>query len=95
MSPASFCAHCKSPAKHCASRWLDEFTLREIRYTCSNPECGHTYIAYLETVSTISPSAIPNPKVVLPLSKRSHARMNAYAQQLAQRGLITDELTHK
>lgn len=44
----------------------------EITYMCKNPECGHIFVAGLEVLRTLSPSAIPDPSVHIQLSK--HAR---------------------
>lgn len=46
--------------------------MRELTYACTNPECGHTFVAMTEIVRTLSPSATPDPSVQLPLS--SHVR---------------------
>ena len=61
------CPHCNSRAIARSSREMS-LTLREIVYMCIDPECGHTYVANLEIVRTLSPSAIPNLAVKLPLS---------------------------
>ena len=39
-------------------------------YQCSNVECGHTFKAGFEIIATISPSAMPNPAIVLPMVPR-------------------------
>lgn len=36
---------------------------------CQNPLCGHIWIDAVEAHRTLSPSAIPNPEVFIPLSK--------------------------
>lgn len=61
------CPHCDSRAIARSSREMSP-TLREIVYMCVDPECGHTYVANLEIVRTLSPSATPNLAVRLPLS---------------------------
>jgi hypothetical protein len=48
-------------------------TMREISYQCVDPECGHTFVAQLEVVRTISPSAKPNKDIRLPISPRTVA----------------------
>jgi hypothetical protein len=50
-------------------------TLRELTYVCLNPECGHTYVANLEIVRTLSPSAIPNPAIRIPFSTHVRERI--------------------
>lgn len=61
------CPHCGSRATARSSHAMS-LTMREIVYMCLNPECGHTYVANLEIVRTLSPSATPNLNVRLPLS---------------------------
>jgi hypothetical protein len=46
-------------------------------YQCSNVDCGHTFKAGFEIIATISPSAMPNPAIVLPMVPR---RVKAVAQ---------------
>ncbi len=90
-APTSFCPHCKSKATIATSKSVSPI-LRELRYACSNSECGHIYIAWLQTVFTLSPSAIPNLQVAIPFSKRTQARMNTYAKHIERCGLLKDEL---
>jgi hypothetical protein len=59
------CPHCDSKAVARSSKALSA-TLREIFYQCVDPECGHTYVANLEIVRTLSPSAKPNSAISLP-----------------------------
>lgn len=40
---------------------------RKIYYFCSNVFCGHSWLATVSYEYGLSPSAIPNPKVTLPL----------------------------
>lgn len=61
------CPHCEAQAEIRTSRLLSN-TMRELIYVCTNVECGHTFVAMTEIVRTLSPSATPNPKVLLPLS---------------------------
>lgn len=61
------CPHCDAGATARSSRQLSK-TLREIVYQCVDPECGHTYVANLEAVRTLSPSAKPRTEVRLPIS---------------------------
>lgn len=62
------CPHCKATSEIRTSRMLSE-TLRESIYACTNPECGHTYVVRASADYTLSPSATPDPKVNMPLSK--------------------------
>ena len=61
------CPHCQAPAKARTSKSLSPI-YREITYQCTNVHCGHTYVAGLEIVRTLSPSAIPNAAIDIPLS---------------------------
>lgn len=61
------CPHCKSVATIRTSKDMTALT-RELRVQCSNVECGHTFVAIVETVRTISPSATPDPLITLQLS---------------------------
>lgn len=65
------CPHCKADSVIRTS-WVMTALMRETTYACSNPECGHTFIALTEIVRTLSPSATPDPAINLPLS--SHIR---------------------
>lgn len=42
--------------------------MREITFVCTNLKCGHVWVSTLEAARTLSPSAIPNREVKLPLS---------------------------
>lgn len=61
------CPHCKEPSFIRTSAQMTVLT-RESTYACTNPECGHTFVALTEVVRTLSPSATPDPSVNLPLS---------------------------
>lgn len=63
------CPHCESRAIARSSKLLS-LTLREITYQCTDVYCGHTYVANLEIVRTLSPSAKPNTAVDLPVHGR-------------------------
>ncbi|WP_218018874.1 ogr/Delta-like zinc finger family protein [Novosphingobium rosa] len=60
------CPHCRWRATRRTSRPI-VVTLREIYYQCSNLACGHTWKASLVYDYGLVPSAIPDPKVNLPL----------------------------
>jgi predicted RNA-binding Zn-ribbon protein involved in translation (DUF1610 family) len=72
MSVSIRCPHCDGKSITRSSRELSK-TMREIFYMCMTPECGHTYVAQLEIVRTLSPSAQPNPAIELPFSPVSTA----------------------
>lgn len=60
------CPHCQTPGDRRTSREVTS-TFREIFYMCRNPVCGHTWKASLSYDYGLSPSAIPDPRVDLPL----------------------------
>lgn len=62
------CPHCQAWASMRTSRELSELS-REQTFACRNVECGHTFTALTTIDRTLSPSAIPNPRVSLPLSR--------------------------
>jgi hypothetical protein len=58
-------------------------TMREIVYACNDPECGHTYVAQLEAVRTLSPSAKPKNHILLPISQHARVRIMEQMELLA------------
>ena len=68
------CPHCTSRARAVKSREMT-VTMREVTYQCTNVLCGHTYVAGLEVMRTLSPSAMPNPQVNIPLSPHVERRL--------------------
>ncbi|WP_189530308.1 ogr/Delta-like zinc finger family protein [Paludibacterium paludis] len=67
---ATKCAHCGHVAHIRSSRYLSEVTQEEY-FQCSNIACGHTFTAIREHRETLSPPAVPNPRVHLPLASRA------------------------
>lgn len=63
------CPHCKSRALIRTSRQLTAL-VKEVYCQCQNLMCGHTFVAHVEAVRTISPSATPDPQVALQISNR-------------------------
>ncbi|MCL1962480.1 MAG: ogr/Delta-like zinc finger family protein [Desulfovibrionaceae bacterium] len=80
------CPHCRTMCIVRSSSVLTR-TSRELFFVCMNIDCGHTFSAVMEINRTISPSAIPDPTVVLPMSK--HIKRNLLAEQL-QRMPVSD-----
>lgn len=70
------CPHCRARANVRTSRDMGLLS-GMARYQCSNIECGHTFKALFEITETLSPSAMPNPAVVLPV-------LNRQAKEIAQ-----------
>ena len=79
MAIMMHCPHCRAVAIARSSNVLTS-TSRDLFYQCSNVACGHTFRAVLEVNCTISPSATPDPKVVIPMSK--HIRRGLLGEQL-------------
>lgn len=73
------CPHCEQPAVIRTSVQMSRL-MREYMFCCTNPECGHTFVAITEVVRTLSPSATPDPSVSLPLS--THVRRDLLRIQL-------------
>lgn len=70
QAPAMKCPHCRANAWVRTSKELTPL-LREIFYQCTDWECGHTWVATLEAIRTLSPSAKANPNItkILPRSQ--------------------------
>lgn len=73
------CVHCGQSSVIRTSTQVTRLT-REYVFCCTNPECGHTFVALMEVVRTLSPSATPDPSVSLPLS--AHVRRDLVRAQL-------------
>ncbi len=55
---------------------------------CLDPFCGCTFVAHLETVYILSPSAKPNPEVQLPVSPRAWAHKREQNEPPAKPDLL-------
>ncbi|MBL0441847.1 ogr/Delta-like zinc finger family protein [Aeromonas veronii] len=64
------CPHCRHQAVVRKSKMITPL-IGEAKYQCSNVECGHNFNAMFEITATISPSAMPNPSIVLEMSPRA------------------------
>lgn len=62
------CPHCGTRAIAYDSVEVDLLT-REIRFSCQNIDCGHTFVAQLAIFRTVRPSMIPNDMVKLPFGQ--------------------------
>lgn len=71
------CPHCETRSQVRTSQ-QETKTMRVLICQCTNAFCGHTFVASLEAIRTISPSAIPDPEVDLPSS--------GYARSLHEKG---------
>ena len=70
------CPHCGADTTIRSSRAMSSLS-RQQYLQCSNVECSHTFVATTEVTHTIVPSALPNPKVQLPMRPRSGSLMAA------------------
>lgn len=61
------CPHCGSSAAIRSSRRITPL-YSEVRFECSNEDCGHVWIASLGVLHTLYPSGIPNPDVQIPVA---------------------------
>jgi hypothetical protein len=68
------CPHCKGRVTARTSRELSR-TMREIVFMCEDAECAHSFVAQLEAVRTLSPSAKPDPAIALPISEHVRERV--------------------
>jgi hypothetical protein len=68
------CPHCTFRVTARTSRELSR-TMREITFMCEDPECAHSFVAHLEAIRTLSPSAKPDPAIDLPLSPHVRERV--------------------
>lgn len=73
------CPHCGTRAIVRDSKTLSKL-VRKIVFHCQNYECGHSFTALLSVETTLSPSAIPDPDVLIPLSE--HIRADVLRRQL-------------
>lgn len=73
--PSIACPHCSG---RCKVRDSQEVTklVRELRLTCNNDDCGHTFVAQLSVIRTIRPAAEPNPEIHLPFGAWSPSPAN-------------------
>ncbi len=62
------CPHCDALAKVRDSVRITPL-VKELRYQCSNFDCGHTFVATLSIVRTIVQSARPRASVKLPIGQ--------------------------
>lgn len=62
------CPHCGAKSHSRTSRFVSDM-VRDIVFVCTDIECGHTFLAQLAAVRTISPSSKPRQGVFLPISE--------------------------
>lgn len=69
MSIRTNCPHCGSYSAARSSREIS-LVMREINYQCMNTRCGYTFVALLQIVRGLSPPAVENSAVSVPMSRR-------------------------
>lgn len=70
-NPAIKCPHCDSRSEIRSSRAMS-LTVRDIYYACTEVTCGHTWVAQLSIVRTLSQPACPRPSVRIPFIPERH-----------------------
>lgn len=83
------CPHCKTWSTVRSSEPLSPL-VRAVFFQCRQLHCGHTWKAHLEAVHTITPSAVPDPNIDLPLSSRSENLRRIAESRADQRQLSLD-----
>lgn len=73
------CPHCGTSSVVRTSEVMSA-TVTWLYVQCRNVDCGHTWRVDAEAAVTISPSAMPRPDVLLPLSP--HVRRGLLSEQL-------------
>lgn len=67
------CPHCGEWSIIKSSKQMSTM-VKEIKCACNNFYCGHTFIATIEIVRTISPSGCPDPSVLTYLKQSNMAK---------------------
>lgn len=62
------CPHCGAKSHSRTSRFVSDL-VRDVVFVCTDIECGHTFLAQLAAVRTISPSSKPRQGIFLPMSE--------------------------
>ena len=83
------CPHCKSLGVVRTSERMSD-TVSYLYVKCSNAECGHTWRSSAAAKVTISPSARPNPRVVLPFSE--HVLRDPLAKLITSAQIVEYEI---
>lgn len=65
--PAISCPHCDAKSIVRTSNDVTNM-VREIRFECTNGDCGHSFVGQLSVIRTIRPSRTPRESVKLPFA---------------------------
>ena len=68
------CPHCGGLSLIRTSKQLSKL-VREANCQCKNLACGHTFIANVEVVRTISPAAFPDPLIDAELKQSAQSKV--------------------
>lgn len=67
------CPHCNSRSLIRNSKLVTPVA-KDLYMNCLNTDCGHTWKAQISIVHTLSPSAMPNPEIDLPMAPPDYER---------------------
>lgn len=85
------CPHCRGRAQIRTSTQVT-VTMRELYFLCNAVACGHSWVATLEAIRTISPSGLPNPAVDLPIMPRREVeQVHDIIQESKQRSFFDEK----
>jgi hypothetical protein len=79
------CPHCGKFARGRSSDVLTP-TYREVRFECTNDDCGHVWVSGLEVLRTLCPSDTPNPDIQIPLAAAIRTAINDTTTPIAAVG---------
>lgn len=87
------CPYCEARSTAVKTKRVSVLSI-EVGYRCTNLDCGHTFVAVIEAIRSLSPSAYARPDVNLPISR--HVRRKWLTTQLdrspvAAGGALDDE----
>ncbi|MFM2480171.1 ogr/Delta-like zinc finger family protein [Celerinatantimonas sp. YJH-8] len=88
------CPHCHRTMRVRTSEGISEL-VRTMYLQCTNEACGGTYRAILEITHQLSPSAMPNPEIMLPMANENIRREAMQDRPEAQLCLpVPEEVTY-
>lgn len=67
------CPHCNGPSLIRHSLRITAVA-KDLYMNCLNSDCGHTWKAQVSVVHTLSPSAMPDPEVDIPMAPPEYQR---------------------
>ena len=88
--PFTECPHCEARSIVTSSH-RETALSRELRYRCTDENCGHTFVAQLVIIRTVVPSIRPNPQVSLPFANPNLTQPRRAANDDTPRRAANDE----